>query len=33
LIAQNSSEKLKFNVQKTTAGTSSACEQAQGHEL
>jgi hypothetical protein len=33
LVAQNSGENKKFNVQKTTAGIGSGCEQAQGHEL
>jgi hypothetical protein len=33
LIAQSSLEKIKFYKQKTTAGTGSGCDQAQGHEL
>jgi hypothetical protein len=33
LIAHNSSEKIKINVQKTTADTGKASEQAQVHEL
>jgi hypothetical protein len=33
LIAQNSSEKLKNYIQKTTAGNGSGCNQAQGYEL
>jgi hypothetical protein len=33
LTAQKSSKKAKIDVQKTTAGTGSGCEQALGHEL
>jgi hypothetical protein len=33
LIAQNTFKKKKFNNENTSAGTSSGCEQAQGHQL
>jgi hypothetical protein len=32
-VAQNTVEIPKFNMENTTAGTGSGCEQAQGHEL